>query len=153
MITSRRIVKAKYASNAFDGEGARLAGGRWNSPGVAMVYTSESVALALLETLVHLGRTAILANFVIFACVFDEAIVETLSPRKLPWNWRTYPAPPALQGIGDEWVRIGRSAVLRVPSVVADGESNFLLNPAHNDFGNIRILGPARFDFDRRLSP
>lgn len=153
MITSRRIVKAKYASAAFDGEGARVAGGRWNSPGVGMVYTSESVALALLETLVHLGRTAILSDFVIFACTFDEALVDSLTVGQLPRNWRTYPTPSSLQEIGDDWVRSGRSAVLRVPSVLAEGEHNFLLNPLHPDFPRIRTSAPQKFDFDQRLLP
>ena len=35
------------------GEGARLNGGRWNSEGVAAVYTASSLALAALEYLVH----------------------------------------------------------------------------------------------------
>ena len=153
MITSRRIVNAKYASTAFDGEGARITGGRWNSPGVGVVYTSESVALALLESLVRLRRTTILSNFVIFACIFDEALVDTLATRELPRDWRAYPAPSTLQEIGDEWVRSGRSAVLRVPSVLADGEHNFLLNPLHADFGRIQISPPQKFVFDLRLLP
>lgn len=153
MITSRRIVNAKYASAAFDGEGARLTGGRWNSRGVAMVYTSESVALALLETLVHLGRSAILSDFVIFECTFDEKIVDTLPIGKLPRDWRAYPVPPELQEVGDEWARSGRSAVLRVPSVLAEGEHNFLLNPIHADFRRIQVSAPQKFDFDLRLLP
>ena len=153
MITSHRIVNATYASAAFDGEGARLTGGRWNSTGVGVVYTSESVALALLETLVHVRRSSVLAEFVIFACVFDEAVIETLAVTKLPRDWRAYPAPPVLREIGDEWAHSGRSAVLRVPSVVAGGEFNFLLNPLHADFKRIRISAPQKFDFDLRLLP
>lgn len=118
-----------------------------------MVYTSESVALALLETLVHLRRSSILSDFLIFACAFDEEVVETLAIREVPRDWRAYPAPPALREVGDEWARSGRSAVLRVPSVVADGEFNFLLNPLHADFKRIRISAPQKFDFDLRLLP
>ena len=46
-----RICRKAHA--AFDGEGARLYGGRWNRRGTAVVYASESLALAALELLVH----------------------------------------------------------------------------------------------------
>src|SRR3990172_341094 len=96
-ITAWRIVKARHAPNAFDGEGARLEGGRWNSPGTPLVYASESAALATLELLVHLRRRSILSAYVLIACTFDEALVERLDSKRLPPNWRSYPAPPELQ--------------------------------------------------------
>jgi RES domain-containing protein len=150
-ITAWRIVKARYAANAFDGEGARLEGGRWNSPGIPVVYTSESAALAALEMLVHLGRGAILGAYVLIACMFDEELVSRLDPKRLAKNWRSYPAPRELQVIGNEWVKSGSSAVLQVPSVVVASDSNYLLNPRHSDFKGIRILNPQTFEFDSRL--
>lgn len=153
MITSWRIVKAKHALGAFDGEGARIAGGRWNSPGVAMIYTSQSAALAALEPLVHLGRSRSLADYVVFSCEFEDRIVEVVDPRKLPDDWRTYPAPSSLQQIGDLWVRELRSAVLQVPTAVVEGESNFLLNREHADFKRIRLSKSRPFGFDSRLAP
>jgi len=71
--------------------------------------------------------------------------------KRLPPNWRTYPAPHELQSIGDEWVRSGRSAVLEVPSAVIDTDSNYLLNPQHGDFQSIRVIDPQPFEFDARL--
>ena len=150
-VTAWRIVKARHAANAFDGEGARVDGGRWNSPGTPLVYTSESAALAALELLVHLGRGSILGAYVLIACTFEEALVEHLDPRRLPRNWRSYPAPPELQLLGDEWVRSGTSAVLQVTSAVIASDSNYLLNPRHRDFQNIRILRPQTFELDPRL--
>lgn len=151
MITTWRIVKARHAATAFDGEGARIAGGRWNSPGVAMIYTSQSAALATLELLVHLARSRSLIDYVIFSCTFAGSLVETLPQDDLPRDWRAYPAPPALRQIGDDWVRSARSAVLEVPSVVVEGETNFLLNPAHRDFERIDISAPRRIELDLRL--
>ena len=150
-ITAWRIVKARHAANAFDGEGARVEGGRWNSPGSAVVYTSQSAALAALELLVHLGRGAILATYVLIRCSFDEALMTRLDRKRLPRNWRSYPAPPELQLIGDEWVRSGASAVLEVASAVIDSESNYLLNPNHRDLHSIRIDPPQPFELDLRL--
>jgi RES domain-containing protein len=150
-ITVWRIVKARLAATAFDGEGSRVEGGRWNSPGTPVVYTSQSAALAALELLVHLGRSSILAAYVLIPCTLDEALVSRLDRARLPKNWRSYPAPPGLQLIGDEWVKGGASAVLEIPSAVIETDSNYLLNPHHADFHAIRIMDPQTFEFDLRL--
>jgi RES domain-containing protein len=82
-ITAWRIVKAKHTTAAFDGEGARVEAGRWNSPGTPVVYTAESAALAALEILVHLGRGSILGAYVLIPCVFDEHLISRLD-RNVP---------------------------------------------------------------------
>jgi RES domain-containing protein len=151
VITSWRIVKAKYAASAFDGEGSRRAGGRWNPRGLPIIYTAESAALAALELLVHLGRTRSLPEYVIFSCTFPESIVEVVRFEDLPSDWRSHPAPVALRQIGNGWAKDRRSAVLKVPSAVIDAESNYLLNPEHRSFRRIDISAPQRFELDRRL--
>jgi RES domain-containing protein len=151
IVTTWRIVKARHAASAFDGEGARVEGGRWNSPGTSVVYTAQSTALAVLEMLVHLGRGSILPAYVVIPCTFDDALVSRLDRTRLPKNWRSYPAPPELQLIGDEWVSRGASAVLDVPSAVIEADSNYLLNPHHPDFKAVRVMAPQGFEFDLRL--
>lgn len=151
MITAWRIVKSKHQARAFDGEGARLAGGRWNSPGVAMIYTAQSAALAALEMLVHLNSGTLLSSYVLIPCSFREEVVLHLDRARLPAGWRAHPAVPQLQLLGDAWVKNGLSAVLDVPSVLIQSELNYLVNPAHPDFASIEV-GPAHpFDFDARL--
>jgi len=151
VITAWRIVKGRRAQTAFDGEGARLSGGRWNSPGTGIVYTSASAALAVLEMLVHLGQGNVLPSYVLIACSFSESLVEHVDPDDLPANWLAYPAPPVLQSVGDQWVSNGQSAVLRVPSVIVPREFNFLLNPTHADFRRVKIGKPEPFGLDLRL--
>jgi RES domain-containing protein len=141
VIRAWRIVDATRVANAFTGEGPRLLGGRWNSPGVRIVYASENVALATLEVLVHLRRMASLPEFVVISCEFDEKLVDAV--KHVPPSWRDYPPPLQLQAIGDEWIRRARSAVLRVPSVIVPAENNYLLNPAHPKFRRIRIGKPV----------
>ena len=51
-----RLVQARWAHDAMSGEGARLAGGRWNPPGMLAVYLAESRSLAALEVVVHAPR-------------------------------------------------------------------------------------------------
>jgi len=145
-----RLTKTKYLSAAWDGEGAKKAGGRWNRPGVPVVYTSGSLSLALVEVLVHLPAE-ILPAYSAVPVAFDDSLVTVVAPGQLPRNWKDSPPPPATQAIGAEWVASRTSAVLRVPSVVVPGEFNFILNPAHDDFGRIRIGTPMPFPFDPRL--
>jgi len=116
-----------------------------------MIYTSDSASLATLEMLVHLGRSLSLPQYVIFGCEFDDSLVEEIEASLLPVNWRSYPAPPDLAQLGDQWIQQGRSAVLRVPSAVLDTQSNYLFNPLHSSFRKIRISGPQRFTLDLRL--
>ncbi len=151
MATGWRIVKSRYAAAAFDGEGARLYGGRWNSPGTRIVYTSSTISLGVLEVLVHLQKASLLSSYSLISARFDDAIVQRLASSMLPDGWRAYPAPSELQRIGDEWVWSQRSAVVEVPSVIVERESNYLLNPAHPDFSSVVIDEPEPFTFDERL--
>lgn len=151
MVTAWRITKARFLATAFDGEGARRAGGRWNSPGVPAVYTSQSAALATLEMLVHVGRGATLPSYILIPCSFPEALVTAIDRTKFPRDWRSYPAPPRLQALGDAWIASRSSAILQVPSAIIDTESNYLLNPLHPDFASITIGKPQAFKFDLRL--
>lgn len=145
-----RLTKTKHLSHAWDGEGARLTGGRWNSVGTAVVYTSATLSLALVETLVHVP-SGLLPAYTAIPIQFDAALVTRLEPRRLPADWTTNPAPRSTQAIGDAWVDDASSVILQVPSVVVPLESNYVLNPRHRDFSRIRIGKPAAFPFDARL--
>ena len=146
-----RLVKTRLAETAFDGRGAQRHGGRWNSPLLRVVYASEHLSLAALEVLVHTQDSAALRGYSAIAIEFDPRLAIDVSPDSLPDSWREWPAPPALQAIGDDWIRSRRSAILRVPSVIVPVECNLLLNPEHPDFSRIHIKTPAPFELDARL--
>jgi RES domain-containing protein len=143
-----RIVKAKRSAAAFSGDGAEKYGGRWNSPGVAVVYVAGSASLAILEMLVHIQSQELMKRYVIFEVTFDDTLVTEVDPADLPKSWRKSPPSAVVQRIGDTSVAGGGSAILRVPSVIVPTEWNFLLNPAHPEFAKITIgpRQPARFD-------
>lgn len=151
LIHAWQVTKTRNAGSAFTGEGARLFGSRWSSPGFPVVFASQSLALAALEVLVHLGSEAPLSAYSCFDLAIPERLVEVLDPSRLPANWRTSPAPADLQAIGNRWLTAGRSAVLRVPSALVPGEDNFLLNPLHPAFKQIRIGPSQEHFFDLRL--
>ena len=136
----------------FDGEGARRYGGRWNHPGISLVYTSGSLSLAALEFFVHVDIDIAPAGLVaIQADVPDSLTIETIKIASLPKDWRRYPAPEALKKIGTAWAAKVSTAILAVPSAMIPEERNYLLNPAHRDFKRIRIYRPTPFRFDPRM--
>lgn len=151
MISAWRIVKAKHSKSAFDGEGARLFGGRWNSMGKAVVYVSEHQSMAALELLVHVRPLIPKQRYHAYLLEWEESLMEKVEVSKLPKNWKTSPPPGALQAIGDRWLEKGATPVLAVPSAVLPIERNFLLNPLHPSFSKIRIHRPVPFIFDPRL--
>lgn len=126
-----RLVHHKWATQAFDGEGARLYGGRWNSKGQPCIYTAGSEALAILEILVHLNNRAVLQQFRLFRLSIPDETLLTLSPKHLPANWQLQPATAETASIGDNWLKEQASLALALPSVLAPRESNVLLNPHH----------------------
>ena len=131
MLRGWRITKRRYASSAFNGEGARTYGGRWNSPGHSAVYVSESRALATLEILAGLRTPAVIPAYVLIGVEFDEAFVTNWEPDALPKDWKAYPPAGTTQALGDRWLLDQASAVLAVPSALIPGERNFVLNPQH----------------------
>jgi RES domain-containing protein len=149
--TGWRIVPADKAANAFDGEGARLYGGRWNPVGVPMVYASEHQSLAALEIRVHIDKTSLRKRYTCFAFHFDNDLMETLAIASVPKNWKQEPPPPSLQQFGANWIKSGSSLILAVPSVIIPDERNFLINPKHPHFSRLRIDKPTEFRFDVRL--
>jgi len=151
VITAWRLLKKSFARHAFDGEGARLFGGRWNSPGTPMVYCSATASLALLEVFANVQRSELAARFVLIACTFDESLVMELDAGRLPSDWRRSPAPLELQQIGNAWIRDGDTPILAVPSAIIEHERNYLLNPKHEAFRRIKRARAKAFTFDLRL--
>ncbi len=127
-----------------------MSGGRWNSAGHAVVYTSATTSLGLLENLVH-TKARLRPFYCAVPVIFDADLVETVDPGLLTADWRSVPAPFTLKRIGDEWVDSLRSCILEVPSVVVPHESNFILNPGHPDFASLEIGGAISLEIDKRL--
>lgn len=147
-ITSYRLVKEKHAQRAFDGEGARLYGGRWNSQGVSVVYSSDSLALCCLEIFVNLPSYDQLKDFVYFKLSFNAKLILDA---ELSDGWNDRPVSKVSQEIGDDWVQKQQSAVLRVPSVIIPEGSSYLINFNHQDSKQIKIGTSISLDFDPRL--
>lgn len=152
MTAAWRLVKARHAAIAFNGEGARLEGGRWNPKGVPAVYLADHPALAALETFVHLKSAATKIKFLMFRIeIPDDVAVLELSVASLPAGWRDEPATVETMALGQRWIRKGRSAILKVPSVLIPAASNLILNPLHADAAKVQIGRGENFSFDPRM--
>lgn len=143
-----RLANGRYPP--LDGEGARLAGGRWNSAGRAAVYTSESLALCLAESLVHIPGALPLGYTRYKIYVPDDAI-EVVTVNSLKRGWQTDLV--YTRRFGDKWLREERSLALAVPSVVLSESTNVILNPLHPRATELHIISKGQFRFDPRLRP
>jgi RES domain-containing protein len=147
-----RLVKRVRAVSAFDGEGAFRFGGRWNSKGQRVVYASRTLALALLEILVHIDPSRGMPELVAIPIEIPSRLVghgphssQDRINGGLPWPLQE------TRHIGDRWLAVARQPTLQVPSAIIPLESNILINPAHLDFGKCQIGEPEALPFDPRL--
>jgi RES domain-containing protein len=148
-----RIEKEIFAASAKTGEGARIAGGRWNLPGRPAIYCGQSLALAVVEILVHAATAEERADpRVWFELTLPKVVVIAISLKKLPAGWNDPMLHPATAALGDAWLRRGKSVALRVPSAVIPGEWNYILNPLHPQFRpSVKWSAPRDLAIDRRL--
>jgi RES domain-containing protein len=151
MASAWRIVRVSRARTAFTGDGPWRYGGRWNSPGVRVVYVSEHQSTAALEVFANRMPFVVEENYKAFYLEWRDTFTEVFPLTNLPVNWRTHPPSIETKEIGDHWVQERRSAVLALPSAVSPADTNFLLNSEHSDFKRIRIAPPIDFEFDARL--
>lgn len=146
-----RLCRPTFKS--LDGEGARLFGGRWNSPGRPVVYTSSTLALAALEALVHFPIALAPPDLVALTIdVPDDVAIAEPELNTLPADWYDHSNMSACRAVGDAWLSSGSSALLRVPAAPVPQEYNVLLNPAHAHALRVTIVDVQPFRFDPRLS-
>ncbi|MEL7466723.1 MAG: RES family NAD+ phosphorylase [Pseudomonadota bacterium] len=134
-----RLTDRRYAD--LSGEGARRHGGRWNSPGCAVVYLAEHPALAVLEVLVHLDLP--------YDLIPDSYVMMRVDAPDD--HYPTADAAPDARAYGDEWLAAGASPLLRVASVIAPHSFNWLLNPEHTGAARVAVTEAPPFQFDERL--
>jgi len=148
-----RLTKARYADDAFSGDGSMRFDGRWHRRGVRIAYASDAPASALLEVIAHTEATSRLQHdYVLFEIRLDpDEHLLTVGPDLLPDDWRAVPWPACTQEIGTFWYDEQASVVFDVPSAVVPHQRNFVLNVVHPRFEELEINGPEPFEIDPRL--
>lgn len=146
-----RLSNKKYTSQ-LSGKGASKSGNRWNSKGTEIIYSAQSRALAMAEVAVNLTLSSIPNHYVMIEIYIPDTIkIKELKLEDLPQNWNTHPPNISTQRIGDEFIEEIDICVLKVPSAVVPGDSNYLINPHHKEFKKIKIFEVKDFPFDKRI--
>ena len=145
-----RLSKSKYA-NDLTGLGAERSGGRWNSKGVAIIYTGQSRALCTAEIAVHTPLGNLPLNYQLITLEVPESTFTEISIDDLPLDWKSFPHADSTQKIGDAFIKKGAFLVFKVPSVVVQGDYNYLINPRHPHIDQVKVHSIEDFEFDQRL--
>jgi len=144
-----RFSNRNYGSD-ISGTGAKLYGGRWNHKGLAGLYTSSTISLALLEVLVNALSIETLDSLSLLKLQVPaklESSVRELSNLKEDWDYDI----EYTRFIGSEFLQNRTYLMLRCPSAVIQEETNYLLNPLHEDYEKLEILSAIEYTFDHRL--
>jgi RES domain-containing protein len=147
-MTVYRFVLPIYR-NDISGDGARKKGGRWNSPGFPVVYTSTAISLSLLELLIYNSSYEEIRVNMLMQITVPENLMQSLSVNALKQTWQK--DIDYSRFIGNEFLKTKKSLLLNVPSAIIPEETNVLINPAHPDFKRVKIINAAPFQFDTRL--
>ena len=144
-----RIAGKKHADD-LTGRGAAIFGGRWNKKGASVLYTSESIEIALLETIVH-TPPMIVPKLDLIKLEIPDGSVTCIEIDMLPSNWSIYPAPTVLSEIGQKWIEDAKTLALKVPSCIIHSAYNIILNCRHSDYHKVKVVEKRNFKFDFRL--
>ena len=147
-MTVYRFAAASYC-NDISGEGASIYGGRWNSIGIPVVYTSQTISLSLLEMLIHTGNYEEIKSKKLVSISIPDQGIENLPVAGLPKNWQS--DIDYCRDIGDSFLTSGKSLLLKVPSAVVPEEMNILINPRHPLFKKVSVVTSRGFNFDSRM--
>jgi RES domain-containing protein len=140
----------KYVADDLSGAGAKNTGGRWNPVGMAITYTSENIALAVLETVVHLRSGGLPLNRYLVRIDVPDDVWAARQVCKPPVGWDAMPAGMNSMQTGEAWLLSKASALLVVPSVIVPEENNVLINPLHLDAARITATALRKWHYDPR---
>jgi len=146
-----RLTRSKY-KDQLNGVGAALQGGRWNSQGIHVVYTSGNRSLAMAEVVVHIALGALPKDyFMLTIYIPDNIPIKHIPESELPHDWHRFPPTRETSKYGDQFILNEKFPVLKVPSAITPGDFNYLINPVHSGFSNIKTLSATPFPFSPRL--
>lgn len=146
-----RLSREKYAIH-LSGKGAAIKGARWNSGGIELIYTTGNRSLAMAEVAVHLTMATLPDDYLVLTInIPDNMEIKEISESDLPEDWKEFPHPVSTQKFGNDFVSEKLFCVLKIPSVVTQGDFNYLIDPNHKDFNKIKVTKMDKFPFDNRI--
>lgn len=146
-----RIARGKYKDD-LSGTGAEINGGRWNNKGTKVLYTASSIALAMAEVAVNVPFGILPRGYFVISIEIPDVNISVVPVKNLKGTtWNSHPPSHITQKIGADFIKANKDLILKVPSVVAPGDFNFLINPSHVEFSKVKIIEKSPFGFDQRL--
>lgn len=148
-----RIAKTKQRTTDLSGMGAYKFGGRWNNPGIYMLYSSENSSLAYLENLVHFDAVIIPPKlFIMEIDVMEKpGLIYTLPDSAYPKQWMKL-GQLENKRLGDRLMREAGYLGIRMRSAVNPKEFNCLLNPLYPRYHElVRVISVEQLPVDGRL--
>ena len=146
-----RLSHKKYA-NDLSGTVAWLNGGRWNSRGKFALYAAQHVSLSKLEVAVHLDLDIIPNDYVLVEIYLpDGTTIKTVRMDELESDWNSIPHSESTQLFGDDFLEANQYLAIKVPSAIVPQEFNYIINPKHKDYSEVRVLNVEMFSFDTQL--
>ncbi len=146
-----RLSKEKYA-HSLSGKGAAIQGGRWNSQGVEIIYSSANRSLAMAEIAVQVAYGNLPLNYMMITIhIPDTAPTQIIHSDVLNHDWNIFPEKRQTQLIGDKFIDENKALILKVPSAVTMGDYNYLINPRNKLFELVKIINVSPFTFDNRI--
>ena len=140
-------------SNFIDlsGKGGRKFSARWHNAGSRIVYLAESPMAALVETLVHLDVDS--EDTPDFYTLLKITVPDglTIKPHDPPAGDEWKQTLELTRGMGKSWLASSKTALARVPCVIAPHTWNYLLNPDHPEAKQVQVAEVIRERFDNRL--
>jgi RES domain-containing protein len=147
-MTTYRLATSNFA-NDISGEGSKLYGGRWNSIGLAGLYTSENISLCILEILVRATKKTSPDSYTLISITVPDDDISTISFKKLKKEWQH--DIEYTRDIGSNFLKENQALCIKVPSAIVMQENNFLINPLHKDFTKVKIISFELLELDKRL--
>jgi RES domain-containing protein len=139
-----RVAQTKYITD-INGTGGLFGSGRWHSQGTRILYSSETLSLAKLETLANSKKIPKGYSYIILEVPNDIEILE-IELSELPSNWNSFPWPNGLAPITEKWISDNKALLMKIPSVHSPVEFNYLINPLHKDHSKIKIFKSESLD-------
>ncbi|RXJ74547.1 hypothetical protein CS022_02950 [Veronia nyctiphanis] len=144
-----RLSLARFAD--LSGMGGMFGSGRWHQKGYPVVYTAGSRSLAALERFVHESPVHMPKLVMLTIFIPDSLAIQRRSESELPKGWDAVPDADTSRNLGVQWLNEQQSPVMQLPSAIVASEYNFLINPAHPDATQIKIIEQRDFYYDSRM--
>ena len=147
-----RIVQDKIRATDLSGRGSYRYGGRWNSKGTYMLYTSQTSSLAYLENIIPFEKGEMPPELYLTELeVKQESLIYTLPDADYHKDWFKLGLLENQQQ-GDTWMRERKYLGIRVRSAVNPGEDNGRLNPLYPKYPSLlQIIATTEIRVDERL--